>query len=424
MSPPPNDTPSRVLGSSRVRQTTHLKKSERCVLAGGERQSGPWRLRCKTIMEETMKRRAFLAAMAAGATATSLKAMAATTETPLGETGVPLHPSEPLPLGPLNGSRYPDPHIESLRKPKGGFGQGGFPGFAGTAAVERIATGFRWAEGPVYFPAGRYLLFSDIPNNRIMRLSEDDDHVSVFRRPSMNSNGNTIDREGRLVTCEHSGRRVTRTELDGSITVIADKYNGKRLNSPNDVVAASDGSIWFTDPAYGIGANYEGIKAKPEQDKHYVFRADPKSGDLKVVADDFVEPNGICFSPDEKKLYIIDSGFTDGPNNPAHIRVFDADVEGGKLSNGKVFAEMPKPAITDGMRADTDGNIWCSVGWGDPNEDGVRCYSPAGELIGKIHLPETVANLCFGGTFRNRLYICASTSIYAVYTAAQGALKP
>src|SRR5215469_13519918 len=269
-----------------------------------------------------MRRRAFLAGMAAGMTAATVAA-AATTERPLGETGVPLAPSEPLPLGPLPGSRYPDSHVESLKKPKGGFGQGGFPGFAGTMAVERVATGFRWAEGPVYFPAGRYVLFSDIPNNRIMRLSEDDDHVSVFRQPSMNSNGNSIDREGRLITCEHSGRRVTRTELDGSITIIADSFNGRRLNSPNDAAVAADGSIWFTDPAYGIGGYYEGIKAAQEQEKHNVFRVDPKSGNIRVVVDDFVEPNGIAFSPDEKKLYIIDTGFTDGPNNPSHIRVFD-----------------------------------------------------------------------------------------------------
>jgi gluconolactonase len=229
-------------------------------------------------------------------------------------------------------------------------------------AVERLATGMRWAEGPVYFPAGRYLLFSDIPNNRIMRYCEDDGHLSVFRQPSMNSNGNTIDREGRLITCEHGGRRVTRTELDGSITIIADKCNGKKLNSPNDVAVTSDGSIWFTDPIYGIGGNYEGIKEQPEQEKHNVFRVDPKSGDIKVVVDDFVEPNGITFSPDEKKLYIIDTGFTDGPDNPSHIRVFDVDIGAGRVSNSRVFAEMPKPSITDGMRADTEGNIWCSMG--------------------------------------------------------------
>jgi gluconolactonase len=179
----------------------------------------------------------------------------------------------------------------------------------------------------------------------------------------LNSNGNTIDREGRLLTCEHSGRRVTRTELDGSVTIIADRYNGKKLNSPNDAVVASDGSIWFTDPAYGIGGYYEGVKADAEQEKHNVYRVDPKSGDIKVIVDDFVEPNGIAFSPDEKKLHVIDTGFTDGPDNPSHIRVFDVDIGAGKVSNGKVFAEMPKPSITDGVRTDTDGRVWCSVGW-------------------------------------------------------------
>ena len=367
-----------------------------------------------------MNRRTFLTTTVAAATAATVKAASAATVTPFGQTGVPLRSTEPLPLGPLPGGRYPDSRLESLKKPNVSFGPTGFPAFAGTMAVERVATGFRWAEGPVYFPAGRYVLFSDIPNNRIMRLSEDDDHLSVFRQPSMNSNGNTIDREGRLITCEHSGRRVTRTELDGSITIIADKYNGKKLNSPNDAVVASDGSIWFTDPAYGIGGFYEGIKAEPEQEKRNVYRVDPKSGDIKVVVDDFVEPNGIAFSPDEKKLYVIDTGFTDGPDNPSHIRVFDVDVGSGKASNSKVFAEMPKPSITDGMRCDTAGRVWCSVGWGDPSEDGVRCYTPDGDLLGKIHIPETVANLCFGGMQRNRLYICGSTSLYAVYTSVAG----
>jgi gluconolactonase len=362
-------------------------------------------------------------AAALAATAVTTTAASAATAPPLGQTGAPTRSTAPLPLGPLPGSRYPDAHLESS-KPKLSFGPNGFPAFAGTMAVERVATGMRWAEGPVYFPAGRYVLFSDIPNNRIMRFSEDDGHLSVFRQPSMNSNGNTIDREGRLITCEHSGRRVTRTELDGSITIIADKYNGKRLNSPNDAAVASDGSIWFTDPAYGIGGYYEGVKAEPEQEKHNVYRVDPKSGDVKVVVDDFVEPNGIAFSPDEKKLYVIDTGFTDGPDNPSHIRAFDVDVGAGKVSNGKVFAEMPKPSITDGMRCDTEGRVWCSVGWGDPNEDGVHCYTADGDLLGKIHIPETVANLCFGGQQRNRLYICGSTSLYAVYTGVQGAMKP
>jgi gluconolactonase len=369
------------------------------------------------------RRKLIRGAAALAATAVTMKAASAATVTPSGQTGATTLSTDPLPLGPLPGGRYPDSHLESA-KPKVSFGPSGFPAFAGTMAVERVATGFRWAEGPVYFPAGRYVLFSDIPNNRIMRFSEDDGHLSIFRQPSMNSNGNTIDREGRLITCEHSGRRVTRTELDGSITIIADKYNGKKLNSPNDAVVASDGSIWFTDPAYGIGGFYEGLKAEPEQEKHNVYRVDPKSGDVKVVVDDFVEPNGIAFSPDEKKLYVLDTGFTDGPDNPSHIRVFDLDVGAGKVSNSKVFAEMPKPSITDGVRCDTEGRVWCSVGWGDPKEDGVRCYTREGELLGKIHIPETVANLCFGGQQRNRLYICGSTSLYAVYTSVQGALKP
>ena len=230
-----------------------------------------------------------------------MNAALAASVTPFGQTGTPTISTAPLPLGPLPGSRYPDSRLESAKKGPPTFGPADFPAFAGTMAVERVATGFRWAEGPVYFAAGRYLLFSDIPNNRIMRFSEDDGHTSVYRQPSMNSNGNTIDREGRLITCEHSGRRVTRTELDGSITIIADKFNGKRLNSPNDAVVTADGAIWFTDPAYGIGGFYEGIKADPEQEKKNVYRVDPKTGDVKVVIDDFVEPNGITISPDEKK---------------------------------------------------------------------------------------------------------------------------
>jgi gluconolactonase len=216
-----------------------------------------------------MNRRAFLAASAATATAAAVKAAGAVTEGPFGETGVPLNPSEPLPLGPLPNSRYPDTHIESLDKR--------FKGSPGTGAVERVATGFRWAEGPAYFRAGRYVIFSDIPNNRMIRVLEDDNHMSVFRSPSLNSNGNTIDPQARLVTCEHSGRRVTRTELDGTITVIADSYNGKKLNSPNDVVVASNGSIWFTDPTYGVRGWYESLHGEIEQEKHNVFRVDGKT---------------------------------------------------------------------------------------------------------------------------------------------------
>jgi gluconolactonase len=365
-----------------------------------------------------MNRRAFMAASAATATAATLKVAVAATEGPFGETGVglPVPPSEQLPLGPLPNSRYPDGHIESLDKR--------FKGSVGTGAVERIATGFRWVEGPQYFPAWRCLIFSDIPNNRMMRLDEDDNHLSVFRYPSLNSNGNTSDAQGRLVSCEHTGRRIVRTEFNGTITVIADQYNGKKLNSPNDVIVASNGSIWFTDPTYGVRGWYEGLHGEIEQQKHNVFRVDPQSGEVKVVVDDFVQPNGICFSPDEKKLYVIDSGISEGLGSPAHIRVFDVDIDTGKVSNSKVYADGFAPALTDGMRADVEGNIWCSVGWGDPKEDGVRCYSPAGELLGKIHIPETVGNMSFGGVLRNRLYIGATSSVYACYVGTQGAGLP
>jgi gluconolactonase len=359
-----------------------------------------------------MHRRAFLAASAATISAVTLKVPGVAAYVATRKNGI--QGSDRLPLGPLPNSRYPDPHIESLDKR--------FKGSVGTGAVERVATGFRWAEGPAYFRAGRYLIFSDIPNNRMMRLLDDDDHLSIFRSPSLHSNGNTVDLEGRLVTCEHSGRRVTRTELDGTVTVIADRFSGKRLNSPNDVVVASNGSIWFTDPTYGIKGNYEGLKSEPEQDKHNVFRVDGKTGKVTVVIDDFVQPNGIVFSPDEKGLYIIDSGVSDG--GPSHIRVFDVDIETGKVRNGKVFADGFAPGTADGMRCDIEGNVWCSMGWADPKEDGVRCYSPQGELLGKIHLPETPANLTFGGPLRNRLYICASTSLYACYVNTQGASKP
>ena len=364
-----------------------------------------------------MNRRAFLATSAASATAaTSTPRL----PPPRARSARPAcrctaRGSERLPLGPLPGSRYPDAHIEVLDKKR-------FKGSVGTGAVERIATGFRWAEGPAYFRAGRYLLFSDIPNNRMMRLLEDDNHLSVFRSPSFNSNGNTVDPEGRLLTCEHSGRRVTRTERDGTITVIADSYNGKRLNSPNDVVVASNGSIWFTDPTYGISGNYEGLRVEPEQSKHNVYRVDGKNGNITVVVDDFVQPNGICVLAGREALYVVDTGFTNG--GPSHIRVFDVDVDGGKVSNGKVFADGFAPGISDGVRCDIEGNVWCSMGWADPKEDGVRCYAPEGDLLGKIHVPETVANLTFGGLLRNRLYICGSTPLYACYVDTQGAMRP
>ena len=319
--------------------------------------------------------------------------------------------ADQLPLGDLPGTRYPDPRLETLDKR--------FAAKVGNAAIERIATGFRWAEGPVYFRDGGYLLWSDIPNNRMMRWQEEDGHVSVFRTPSNFSNGNTRDRQGRLVTCEHDTRRVTRTEPDGRITVLMDSYNGKKLNAPNDIVVASDDAIWFTDPGYGILGNYEGHKDTAELPAS-VYRLDPQTGRAKMVIDSFDKPNGLAFSPDEKKLYIIDSGITHGGRS--NIRVFD--VNGDTISNDKVFAEGFAPGFTDGMRVDVDGNVWCSMGWADPKEDGVRCYEPGGALIGKIHLPETCANLCFGGKRRNRLFMTASTSVYAVYVETQGAMMP
>ncbi len=319
--------------------------------------------------------------------------------------------ADQLPLGDLPGTRYPDPRVESLDKR--------FAAKVGNAAIERIATGFRWAEGPVYFRDGGYLLWSDIPNNRMMRWLEEDGHVSVFRNPSNFSNGNTRDRQGRLVTCEHDTRRVTRTEPDGGITVLMDSFDGKKLNAPNDIIVASDGAIWFTDPGYGILGNYEGHKDTLELPPR-VYRLDPQTGKAKVVADSFDKPNGLALSPDEKKLYIIDSGITHGGRS--NMRVFD--VSGDSLSNDKVFAEGFAPGFTDGVRVDVDGNVWCSMGWADPKEDGVRCYEPGGTLIGKIHLPETCANLCFGGKRRNRLFMTASTSVYAVYVETQGALAP
>ena len=315
-----------------------------------------------------------------------------------------------LPLGPLPGLRYPDPRVESLDKR--------FPKQM-NAGVERIASGCRWAEGPVYFRDGGFLVWSDIPNDRMMRWLEEDGHVSVFRAHSNYANGNTRDLEGRLVTCEHDARRVTRTELDGRITVLMDRFQGKPLNAPNDVVVASDGAIWFSDPGYGIDGEYEGHADRAELPTN-VYRLDPRTGNATVVIDDFTRPNGLAFSPDERRLYIVDSGLSHG--GPAHIRVFE--VDGATLRNGRVFADDFAPGITDGVRIDMRGNVWCSMGWADPAEDGVRCYAPDGDQIGKVHLPETAANLCFGGRKRNRLFICASTSIYALYVDVQGAQRP
>lgn len=283
--------------------------------------------------------------------------------------------------------------------------------FVGHARVERLWSGARWSEGPAWFAAGRYLVWSDIPNNRMMRWDETSEQVSVFRQPSNNSNGNTVDDQGRLVTCEHLTRRVTRTEHDGSITVLADKFEGKRLNSPNDVVVKSDGSIWFTDPSYGILTDYEGERAEPEL-PCCVYRIGT-NGTISRVADDFEKPNGLAFSPDEGHLYVADTGATHLPNGPRHIRKLTIVNDGLALGQSEVFAECTA-GLFDGFRCDTAGRIWSSAA------DGVHCYDPQGTLIGKILIPEIVSNITFGGAKRNRLFICGTSSLYAVYVTVNG----
>ncbi|QJF52373.1 SMP-30/gluconolactonase/LRE family protein [Roseobacter ponti] len=278
--------------------------------------------------------------------------------------------------------------------------------------METLYTGTRWAEGPVYFPAGKYLLWSDIPNNRVLRYDETDGVVSEFATGCGYHNGHTRDRQGRLVSCEHQGRRISRIEFDGSVSTLAAEYEGKRLNSPNDVVVKSDGSVWFTDPTYGIDSEYEGDSAESEIGASLVYRIDPESGAVKAVASDFVKPNGLAFSPDESRLYIADTGATHVENGPHHIRVFDVSADGA-LSGGEVFAECGA-GLFDGFRLDLDGNIWTSAG------DGVHCYTSEGDLIGKILTGEVVANVEFGGIKRNRLIICATTTLRAVYLNTQG----
>ncbi|MBT9369693.1 SMP-30/gluconolactonase/LRE family protein [Rhizobium sp. CSW-27] len=280
-----------------------------------------------------------------------------------------------------------------------------------SAALEELYSGCRWAEGPVWFADHGLLIFSDIPNQRMLRYVPGQG-VSVFREPSNFVNGNTRDREGRLVSCEHGGRRVIRTEYDGSITVLADRFEGRRLNSPNDVVVKSDGTVWFTDPTYGIRSNYEGFQAEPEQACRNVFRLDPATGTLTSVVDDFGQPNGLAFSPDETRLYVADSAVSHDPSAEPIIRVFDV-VDGLRLANGRIFCRLDA-GLPDGFRLDTAGNLWTSAG------DGVHCLAPDGTLLGKILVPQTVANLTFGGPRRNRLFITATRSLYAIYVDVQG----
>lgn len=305
--------------------------------------------------------------------------------------------------------RYPDPAVEVLderfRKC-----------IASSAAVERLYTGTRWAEGPVWFGDGRYLLWSDIPNDRIMRWTEETGGVSVFRQPANSCNGNSRDLQGRLITCER--RRVTRTEYDGSITVLIDRFEGKRLNDPNDIVAHPDGHLWFTDPGYGILSRYEG-KPEPFELPTNIYRLNPETGEATVVEGGVERPNGLCFSPDYSRLYVADTGASHKPGHPQQIRVFDV-IDSSRLDNGRRFCDTA-PGFADGMRCDAEGNLWASAGWAGEGYDGVHIYAPNRDLIGKIHLPEVCANLCFGGAKRNRLFMAASQSLYSLYLEVQGA---
>src|SRR5215467_13178345 len=275
--------------------------------------------------------------------------------------------------------------------------------------VECLYTGCRWTEGPAYFPAGRYLVFSDIPNDRILRWDETTNTVGVFRQPAGYANGHTVDRQGRLVSCEQGPRRVTRTEHDGSVTVLADRYEGKRFNSPNDVVERADGSIWFTDPSYGIDSDYEGHKAPSEIGACHVYRVAPETGEVRIAADGFLRPNGLAFSADERQLYIVDT-------RRKHIRLFDVGDEGA-LSGGEVFATCDAGSF-DGIRLDNTGRVWAAA------HDGVHCFHPDGTLLGKLHLPEVVSNLTFGGPKRNDLFITATSSVYSLRLNTTGARYP
>jgi gluconolactonase len=282
----------------------------------------------------------------------------------------------------------------------------------GDSLVVRIASGCRWTEGGTYLPASRSFVWSDIPNDRMLRWDELTGETGVFRAPADYPNGSTLDQQARLVTCQHGSRRVTRTEHDGSVTVLADRYEGRRFNSPNDVVVDRTGAIWFTDPSYGIDSDYEGDAALGEMGGCHVYRLGA-DGKVARVADGFVQPNGLAFSPDERTLYIADTGATHRSDGPRHIRRFRVSDDGASLSGGEVFAEC-EDGLFDGFRVDTRGHLWTSAG------DGVHCYAPDGSLIGKIKLPEAVANVCFGGPKLNRLFICATTSLYAVYLNARG----
>jgi gluconolactonase len=305
-------------------------------------------------------------------------------------------------------TRYPDPAIVALD-----------PSFEKywikLSRVERLATGTRWGEGPVWFGDGRYLLWSDIPNNRILKWEEETGQVSTYRKPSNYANGNTRDRQGRLVTCLHGGRSVIRTEHDGTLTTLIDNFNGKRLNSPNDVIVKSDGSVWFTDPPFGLHSDYEGNKGTQEIDAN-VYRLEPGTHEPTVVAEGVLGPNGLAFSPDEKILYVVESRGV--PNRK--MLAYDVTDGGRKLSNKRVHFDAGPGGTPDGMRCDIDGNLWCGWGMGTPELDGVLVFNPDGKPIGRIALPERCANVCFGGVKRNRLFMASAMSLYSLYVNTQG----
>jgi gluconolactonase len=307
-------------------------------------------------------------------------------------------------------TRYPDSDIVVLDERFAKYK-------VGNTAIQRLWTGALWAEGCAWNAGGRYLVWSDIPNSRILRRVDEDGHVSVFLSPANNTNGNTFDFEGRLISCEHNTQRVVRYEHDGTITVLADKWEGKPLNAPNDLVVHPDGALWFSDPGYGIMGSYEGHKAELQL-KEAIYRIDPKLGKMELVSDEGYKPNGLCFSPDYRKLYVADTG---GPN-PRGIDLYD--VAGTRLKNRRRFCSMElngKFGSSDGIRTDTDGNVWSAAGWVGQGYDGVHIFAPEGQRIGMILLPEICANLCFGGNKRNRLFMAASQSLYALYVEARGA---